>query len=209
MRPFVGVLAGLLLSGMAYAHDVTEEERREAVDRATSELIRSEVVDINEDLIRVRTITFDAEGRKSFISTSMSDLTQCGAFRAAQAKLHGQSGTADEAELYKQRSAYLETHLLLLAEAAGRVIGDPNLRADIKQELTETGPSWIKQHLAAITSDGAAEQERTAFWEGRCASMESMLSLQLDKRARNQITSDAIDERAEALLQIAHPDHAP
>ena len=203
MKIVVSVLAGLMLGGAAYAQDYTEAERKAAKEQATSELLWAEVVDINEKLIRVRTITFDEAETKTFISTSMSDMTQCGAFRVAQAKSLEEQESPD-AEIYKSRGAYLELHLLLLAQAVGRVVGDPDMDDKIKKELTEEGSTWVKQHYDATVYETDAQKEHVDYWEDRCGQMEEMLTRQLEKRARNQITSAAINDRTEELLAELH-----
>ncbi len=205
MKIVVCVLTGLMLGGAAYAQNYTEAERQAAREQATSELLWAEVVDINEKLIRVRTITFDEAETRTFISTSMSDMTQCGAFRVAQAKAV-EDQDPSEAEDYKSRSAYLELHLLLLAQAVGRVVDDPHMDEKIKKELAEEGPSWVKQHFDATAYKTDAQKEHVDYWEDRCSQMEEMLSRQLEKRARNQIPPTAINNRTEELLAELHAD---
>ncbi len=200
MKNLVGVLAGMVLSAAAYAQEYTENQRLEAEEQAKRELLRAEIVEINKDLIRVRTITLDEEGTKQFISTSMSDLTQCGAFRVAQARALEEAQSPD-ADAYRDQGAYLEMHLLLLARAAGRVLGEPDLEAQIKKELADKGTDWIKRHYQAIAYETDAQKEHVDYWEERCTQMEENLSRQLDTRAQNQVTADAINERTAALLE--------
>ena len=203
MKIVVGVLAGFLLGGVAYAQNYTEAERKAAEEQATSELLWAEVVDINEKLIRVRTITFNDAEAKTFISTSMSDMTQCGAFRVAQATALEKQGSPDT-EIYKSKGAYLELHLLLLAQAVGRVVGDPEMDEKIKKELAEEGPGWVKQHLDATAYETEAQKEHVDYWDERCGRMEDMLTRQLEKRARNQLSPKAINSRTEELLAELH-----
>lgn len=200
MKNLVGVLAGMVLSAAAYAQEYTENQRLEAEEQAKRELLRAEIVEINKDLIRVRTITLDEEGTKQFISTSMSDLTQCGAFRVAQARTLEEAQSPD-AGSFKDRGAYLEMHLLLLARAAGRMLGEPDLETQIKKELADKGSEWIKRHYEAIPYETDAQKEHVDYWEERCSQMEANLSRQLDTRAQNQVTADAINERTAALLE--------
>ena len=199
MKTIVGVLAGFVLSVAAYAQDYTEAERKAAEEQAESELIRAEIVDINRDLIRVRTITKDEDGKRQFVSDSMSDMTQCGAFRIAQANML-EAEKSEDAPKFRERGAYFEMHLVLLARAAGRVLGEPKLEDNIKAELSKKGRDWVKQHFKAMAYKTDSQKEHVDYWSERCDRMEEMLNRQLDRRARNQVTPGAINERANELL---------
>ena len=199
MKTVVGVLVGFVLSVAAYAQDYTDAERQAANEQAESELIRAEIVDINRDLIRVRTITKDEDGKRKFVSDSMSDMTQCGAFRIAQANML-EAEKPEGGAAFRERGAYFEMHLLLLARAASLVLGEPGLEGNIKSELSKKGADWVKQHFEAMSYKTAGQKEHVDYWSERCDQMEEMLNRQLERRARNQVTPSAIKERANELL---------
>lgn len=176
----------------------TNIERLKKMQEASSELIGEEVVNVNEEFIRLRTADFTKPQTFEMVQHALAELTQCGVFRRAQAVSLRNRGS--ETSAYDKKVNYLESHLFLFGEAAERVSGDPTIRATIRTEFEKNSGTWFAKHYDSMTYKTDAQKSHYTFWDDRCDTLQNNLETKLEARARDNVSIKDIEARTDELL---------
>lgn len=188
----------------AVAAKTPEDLAAELKVQATTELLREQVVVVNEGLIRDGTADLDEDATETFINATVNELVQCSAFRVAQAISLKNNGAGEKAVTFEKRAVTLETHAYLFAQATGAVFGRPALEDEVRQDLKIKAQSLVEQHGQNMAADRTPEQgQQHDETEARCRQTEEALKNTIETKARQQITSEAVDRRVQQLSEVS------